>query len=112
LSVRGDRCQRGHVAPEHLDAADLGRLRAGRLRRRESDVLVSRPLTEKPLRRESDGWLERWMATVEDLARLKSAHPMLDAVIDEQTDAGSASATIGSPTSPRATTSASTWTKR
>ena len=38
----------------------------------------------QPLRRESDGWLERWMATVEDLARLKASHPMLDAVIDEQ----------------------------
>ncbi|HKE53501.1 MAG TPA: pyridoxal phosphate-dependent aminotransferase family protein [Actinomycetota bacterium] len=36
------------------------------------------------MRRESDGWLERWMATVEDLARLKASHPMLDAVIDEQ----------------------------
>ncbi|HEX5627410.1 MAG TPA: pyridoxal phosphate-dependent aminotransferase family protein, partial [Actinomycetota bacterium] len=41
-------------------------------------------MADKPLRRESDGWLERWMATVEDLARLKSSHPMLDAVIDEQ----------------------------
>lgn len=38
----------------------------------------------KPLRRETDGWLERWMATVADLARLKATHPMLDAVIDEQ----------------------------
>ena len=41
-------------------------------------------MRDKPLRRESDGWLERWMATVEDLARLKASHPMLDAVIDEQ----------------------------
>ena len=46
--------------------------------------MAPRPLRDKPLRRESDGWLERWMATVEDLARLKSSHPMLDAVIDEQ----------------------------
>jgi 8-amino-7-oxononanoate synthase len=37
----------------------------------------------KPLRRREDGWLERWMATVADLARLKESHPMLDAVIDE-----------------------------
>jgi 8-amino-7-oxononanoate synthase len=37
----------------------------------------------KPLRRREDGWLERWMATVADLARLKQSHPMLDAVIDE-----------------------------
>jgi len=38
---------------------------------------------EKPLRRESDGWLDRWMATVADLDRLRQSHPMLDAVIDE-----------------------------
>lgn len=38
----------------------------------------------KPLRRETDGWLDRWMSTVADLARLKATHPMLDAVIDEQ----------------------------
>ena len=36
------------------------------------------------LRRETDGWLERWMETVADLARLKRSHPMLDAVIEEQ----------------------------
>lgn len=35
-------------------------------------------------RRRLDGWLDRWIATVDDLARLKSSHPMLDAVIDEQ----------------------------
>jgi 8-amino-7-oxononanoate synthase len=35
-------------------------------------------------RRASDGWLDRWMASVADLARLKESHPMLDAVIDEQ----------------------------
>jgi 8-amino-7-oxononanoate synthase len=35
-------------------------------------------------RRVSDGWLDRWIATVDDLARLKSVHPMLDAVIEEQ----------------------------
>lgn len=31
-----------------------------------------------------DGWLDRWMATVDDLARLKTTHPMCDAVIEEQ----------------------------
>ena len=40
-------------------------------------------LVAKPLRRESDGWLDRWMATVADLDRLRQSHPMLDAVIDE-----------------------------
>ena len=35
-------------------------------------------------RRQVDGWLDRWAATVEDLARLKGSHPMLDATIDEQ----------------------------
>jgi 8-amino-7-oxononanoate synthase len=35
-------------------------------------------------RRTPDDWLERWMATVADLAELKASHPMLDAVIDEQ----------------------------
>jgi 8-amino-7-oxononanoate synthase len=29
------------------------------------------------------GWLERWLDTCSDLARLKDSHPMLDAVIDE-----------------------------
>ena len=70
--------------PEHIDAADVGRSRNGPPPRRASDVLVPRSLVDKPLRRESDGWLERWMATVADLARLKASHPMLDAVIDEQ----------------------------
>jgi 8-amino-7-oxononanoate synthase len=35
-------------------------------------------------RRTFDGWLDRWIATVDDLARLQSTHPMMDAVIDEQ----------------------------
>jgi 8-amino-7-oxononanoate synthase len=35
-------------------------------------------------RRSLDGWLDRWIATVDDLSRLKVAHPMLDAVIEEQ----------------------------
>ena len=35
-------------------------------------------------RRASDGWLDRWVATVSDLTRLTNTHPMMDAVIDEQ----------------------------
>jgi 8-amino-7-oxononanoate synthase len=34
-------------------------------------------------KRWEDSWLERWLASVADLARLKESHPMLDAVIDE-----------------------------
>jgi 8-amino-7-oxononanoate synthase len=37
----------------------------------------------KPLRRTSDKWLDRWLATTADLARLQYSHPMVDAVIDE-----------------------------
>ncbi len=34
-------------------------------------------------RRREDHWLERWIQTTEDLARLQYSHRMLDAVIDE-----------------------------
>lgn len=34
-------------------------------------------------RRREDGWLERWLDTGSDLARLRATNPMLDAVIDE-----------------------------
>jgi 8-amino-7-oxononanoate synthase len=34
-------------------------------------------------RRQSDAWLERWLDTCNDLARLRATNPMLDAVIDE-----------------------------
>src|SRR5579875_1431037 len=34
-------------------------------------------------RRQEDRWLERWMRTTGDLARLQYSHRMLDAVIDE-----------------------------
>jgi 8-amino-7-oxononanoate synthase len=37
----------------------------------------------KPLRRQDDGWVERWLETVADLGRLQHTHPMVDAVIDE-----------------------------
>jgi 8-amino-7-oxononanoate synthase len=38
----------------------------------------------KPLRRSDDSWLQRWMRTTSDLARLQYTHWMVDAVIDEQ----------------------------
>ncbi|MGH2635053.1 MAG: aminotransferase class I/II-fold pyridoxal phosphate-dependent enzyme [Actinomycetota bacterium] len=69
---------------EPLDAVPFGRRAADRARRRASDVRGPQAVKDKPLRRETDGWLERWMATVADLARLKESHPMLDAVIDAQ----------------------------
>jgi 8-amino-7-oxononanoate synthase len=37
----------------------------------------------KQRRRKTDDWLQRWMDTIDDLARLKRSHPMLDAVIDQ-----------------------------
>ena len=37
----------------------------------------------KPLRRSEDTWLERWIGTTADLARLQYSHRMVDAVIDE-----------------------------
>jgi 8-amino-7-oxononanoate synthase len=52
--------------------------------RRATDTVVSGQIGPVPLRREHDGWLDRWMETVADLDRLKRSHPMLDAVIDEQ----------------------------
>jgi 8-amino-7-oxononanoate synthase len=52
-----------------------------RLARRETDL----PRLPVALgRRSFDGWLDRWITTVDDLARLQSAHPMMDATIDEQ----------------------------
>src|SRR6185312_7123151 len=39
--------------------------------------------TPKPLGRISDKWLDRWLATTSELARLRYGHRMVDAVIDE-----------------------------
>jgi 8-amino-7-oxononanoate synthase len=38
---------------------------------------------EKPLRRSTDNWLDRWLATTSELARLSHGHRMVDAVIDQ-----------------------------
>jgi 8-amino-7-oxononanoate synthase len=38
---------------------------------------------QKPLRRSEDRWLDKWLETTSDLARLQYSHPMVDAVIDE-----------------------------
>jgi 8-amino-7-oxononanoate synthase len=37
----------------------------------------------KPLRRSADNWIDRWLATTAELARLQYSHRMVDAVIDE-----------------------------
>jgi len=52
--------------------------------RRVSDIPVEPSPNGKPRRRSDDGWLDRWVATVADLTRLTTTHPMMDAVIDEQ----------------------------
>ena len=60
-------------------------------RRGKADILV---MSSPPARRLADDgsggaspdgtrWIDRWLATVADLASLKDSHPMLDAVIDE-----------------------------
>src|SRR5919201_1989765 len=70
-----------------IDGAREARISARQqdtLRRRATDTVVAGPIGPGPLRRDTDGWLERWMETIADLARLKRSHPMLDAVIDEQ----------------------------
>src|SRR4051794_4643794 len=52
--------------------------------RRSAEVQAPAPEgAGKPLRRSSDRWLERWMRTTADLARLQYSHRMVDAVIDE-----------------------------
>jgi 8-amino-7-oxononanoate synthase len=67
---------------EHLDSPR--RRTTDRAGRRLSDTPVEPSPNGKPRRREIDGWLDRWVATVSDLTRLTSTHPMMDAVIDEQ----------------------------
>ena len=57
--------------PDNLDAVELGRRASDHARRRESDVRAPHTVAERPLRRDSDGWLNRWMTSVADLARLK-----------------------------------------
>ena len=41
------------------------------------------PARTPPQRGRGEGWLERWLGTCSDLARLQATNPMLDAVIDE-----------------------------
>jgi 8-amino-7-oxononanoate synthase len=68
--------------PPDLDAPH--RRSTDGLNRRLSDLPTEPSPNGKPRRRDHDGWLDRWAATVSDLTRLTSTHPMMDAVIDEQ----------------------------
>ena len=49
--------------------------------RRQTDLSAAYTSTG---RRTSDGWLDRWIATVDHFSRLAAVHPMVDAVIEEQ----------------------------
>ena len=51
--------------------------------RRELAALPAAPGEPPARRRQSDCWLDRWLDTCSDLARLQATNPMLDAVIDE-----------------------------
>ncbi len=51
--------------------------------RRELESLPAAPGAPPERRRRDDGWLDRWLDTCSDLARLQASNPMLDAVIDE-----------------------------
>jgi len=66
-------------------AANLAaeQMRRVELRRREADGTGARASDTKDLRRDGDTWLEHWIATTADLARLQYSHRMVDAVIDE-----------------------------
>ncbi len=50
---------------------------------RELQSLPIAPGEPPTRRRRDDGWLDRWLDTCSDLARLQATNPMLDAVIDE-----------------------------
>ena len=48
-----------------------------------TDAAAHRPVAARAMRRTEDTWLERWIRTTADLARLQYSHRMVDAVIDE-----------------------------
>jgi 8-amino-7-oxononanoate synthase len=56
---------------------------ARRKAKRADPPLLADRAGERLLRRHEDTWLDQWLETCDDLARLKTSHPMLDAVIDE-----------------------------
>ena len=48
-------------------------------------------------RRSGDGWLDRWIETVEDLARLQQDHPMVDASLELRRDRQDRERQLGNP---------------
>jgi len=51
--------------------------------RRDLESLPAAPGAPPERRRRSDAWLDRWLDSCSDLARLRATNPMLDAVVDE-----------------------------
>ena len=82
--VPGSADGKGMSSPTARTARLIRRRKSEPAERREDDVLVASACGTNRSAATSDSWLDRWMATVADLARLKESHPMLDAVIDEQ----------------------------
>jgi 8-amino-7-oxononanoate synthase len=54
-----------------------------RTQRSETGGAAESIRAEKTLRRAGDTWLERWISSTADLARLQYSHRMVDAVVDE-----------------------------
>jgi 8-amino-7-oxononanoate synthase len=69
--------------PSSWNLPAIGRSNRRRSRQDADASLLSTVAGGGQRRREGDNWLERWLDTCADLARLKTSHPMLDAVIDE-----------------------------
>jgi len=65
------------------DLAALHKPQPQRSLRQELETLPAAAGEPPARRRHDDGWLERWLDTCSDLARLQATNPMLDAVIDE-----------------------------
>jgi 8-amino-7-oxononanoate synthase len=69
--------------PSSWNLPALNRANRRKGRQDDTDSILSAVSEGRPMRREGDNWLERWLDTCADLARLKTSHPMLDAVIEE-----------------------------
>lgn len=72
---RPERSERVEFAEIAYEADEEGALPSG--------VAASGSGGPKPLRRSEDRWLDRWLETCSDLARLRGSHPMVDAVVQD-----------------------------